>query len=290
LDLLIVGGGPCGTAAAWRAHELGLSVMVVDRDCVLAILKEWGEHQPNPKKVDAEYGDCADLPFPAGGALIAQFPYEDQTPANQIYERWLKVYDDNHIPYRNGVELGGCEELGGGVIAAECMELQTQAKTKVYSKSVVLALGSGSPAKVRVMGDGLGISRRSSSETSRTKRETCKRQKKSCSRRSSFRAMKRKRWNSRPASYARTHGLPERGVTFPGPSASCDERRSFRPRMLKLRQSWVTCFCAARLLLRRLAGQLTRSHSIPTIQLPCFYPLASLRRRGKRTKLVNSMR
>lgn len=157
LDILVVGGGPCGTAAAWRAHELGLSVLVVDRDCVLSIVKEWGEHQPEPKDVDADYGDLTDLVFPQGGALVSQLPYEDQTPANQLYERWLKVYDDNQVPYRNGVELGGCERLPNGVLAAECMELNTQAKTKVYAKNVVLALGSGQPAKVRVMGDGLGI-------------------------------------------------------------------------------------------------------------------------------------
>ncbi|MEO6597028.1 MAG: NAD(P)-binding domain-containing protein, partial [Planctomycetota bacterium] len=157
LDLLIVGAGPCGTAAAWRAHELGLSVLIVDRDCVLSIVKEWGEHQPKPKDVDADYGDRTDLVFPAGGALIAQLPYDDQTPANQLYERWIKVYDEHKVPYRNGVELGGCEQIEKGLLAAECMELQTQAKTKVYTRNIVLALGSGSPAKVRLMGDGLGI-------------------------------------------------------------------------------------------------------------------------------------
>ncbi|MGB3969126.1 MAG: FAD-dependent oxidoreductase, partial [Planctomycetota bacterium] len=157
LDVLVVGGGPCGTAAAWRAHELGLSVLVVDRDCVLAIVKEWGEHQPKPKDVDADYGDRTDLVFPKGGALISQFPYDDQTPANQLYERWLKVYDENKVPYKNGVELGAAKRQANGVIEAECMELQTQGKSKVYCKNLVLALGSGSPAKVRLMGDGLGI-------------------------------------------------------------------------------------------------------------------------------------
>ncbi|MEZ6036970.1 MAG: NAD(P)-binding domain-containing protein [Planctomycetota bacterium] len=157
LDVLVVGAGPCGTAAAWRAHELGLSVLIIDRDSVLSIVKEWGEHQPEPKDVDADYGDLVDLIFPAGGPLVSQLPYEDQTPADQLYSRWMKVYDDNQVPYRNGVELGGCERLPNGVLAAEVMELNTQAKTRVYCKNLVLALGSGSPAKVRVMGDGLGI-------------------------------------------------------------------------------------------------------------------------------------
>ncbi len=157
LDVLVVGGGPTGTAAAWRAQELGLKVLVVDRDCVLSIIKEWGEHQPEPKDVDADYGDLVDLIFPKGGDLVSQLVFEDQTPANQLYERWLKVYDDNQVPYRNGVELGGAERMADGTICAELMELDTQAKTKVYCKNMVLALGSGQPAKVRLMGDGLGI-------------------------------------------------------------------------------------------------------------------------------------
>ncbi len=157
LDVLVVGAGPTGTAAAWRAHELGLKVLVVDRDCVLSIIKEWGEHQPEPKDVDADYGDLVDLVFPKGGDLVSQLVYEDQTPANQLYDRWLKVYDDHQIPYQNGVELGGAERMADGTICAELMELDTQAKSKVYCKNMVLALGSGQPAKVRLMGDGLGI-------------------------------------------------------------------------------------------------------------------------------------
>ena len=157
LDVLVVGGGPTGTAAAWRAHELGLSVRVIDRDGVLSIVKQWGEHQPEPKDVDAEYGDLVDLIFPKGGALVSQLPFEDQTPADQLYSRWLKVYEDNGVAYQENVELGGCERLPSGVLAAEVMELNTQAKSKIYCRNMVLALGSGQPAKVRLMGDGLGI-------------------------------------------------------------------------------------------------------------------------------------
>ncbi|HEB52720.1 MAG TPA: FAD-binding protein, partial [bacterium] len=157
LDVLVVGGGPTGTAAAWRAHELGLSVLVIDRDGMLSIVKQWADNQPNPKKVDADYGDLVDLIFPKGGELIAQLPFEDQTPANELFERWMKVFDDNGVPYRNGVELGGCERQADGTLAAEVMELDTQAKSKIYCRNIVLALGSGQPAKVRLMGDGLGI-------------------------------------------------------------------------------------------------------------------------------------
>jgi thioredoxin reductase len=157
LDVLVVGGGPTGTAATWRAHELGLSVRVIDRDGILSIVKQWGEHQPDPKDVDADYGDLIDLIFPAGGALVSQLPFEDQTPADQLYSRWMKIYDDSGIAYQENMELGGCEHLPNGVLAAEVMELNTQAKTKIYCRNLVLAMGSGQPAKVRLMGDGLGI-------------------------------------------------------------------------------------------------------------------------------------
>jgi thioredoxin reductase/ferredoxin len=157
LDLLIVGAGPAGTAAAWRAHELGMSVLAIDRECVLSILRDWAEHTPKPKLVDADYGECADLPFPVGGPLVSQFTFADQTSSADLYARWLKVYDDNKVPYRNGVEIGSCERVADGVLAAECIELQNQAKSRLYTRNVLLALGSGSAAKVRLMGDGRGI-------------------------------------------------------------------------------------------------------------------------------------
>ncbi len=157
LDLLIVGAGPAGTAAAWRATELGMSVQVIDRESVLSILRDWAEHTPKPKLVDSDYGECADLPFPTGGALVSQFAFPDQTSSADLYAKWLKVYDDNKVPYRNGVELGSCERQPDGLLVAECIELQNQQKNKVYTRNVVLALGSGSATKVRLMGDGRGI-------------------------------------------------------------------------------------------------------------------------------------
>ena len=58
-DILIVGGGPAGTAAAFRAAELGLSALVIDRDEVLSILCEWISPDGDPekdKRVDSSYG------------------------------------------------------------------------------------------------------------------------------------------------------------------------------------------------------------------------------------------
>ena len=38
LDMLIVGGGPAGTAAAFRAKELGLKAFLIDFDDILKLL------------------------------------------------------------------------------------------------------------------------------------------------------------------------------------------------------------------------------------------------------------
>ena len=43
LDLLIVGGGPAGTAAAFRAKELGLSALVVDYDDVMKRIRDYAK-------------------------------------------------------------------------------------------------------------------------------------------------------------------------------------------------------------------------------------------------------
>lgn len=154
VDLLVVGAGPAGTAAAFRAVELGLSVFVVDRDCVLSILKNWVEEE---KLVDAEYDDCSGLPFPAGGDLIEQLRFQDQMPAGDLYRRWMGIYDGRPIPYRNGVEFVRSEVLPGGLVRAELQEVQTQKTFQIHCRTLLLALGLGTSTKMRLPGDTTGI-------------------------------------------------------------------------------------------------------------------------------------
>ena len=43
LDMLIVGGGPGGTAAVFRAKELGLSALVIDFDDLMKRIRDYAK-------------------------------------------------------------------------------------------------------------------------------------------------------------------------------------------------------------------------------------------------------
>src|SRR5919108_2920920 len=76
LDLLIVGGGPMGTACAFRAKEFGLSALVIDYDDLMKRIRDYAKD----KLILPDYGGGDDMRFPKGGELIQslQFPPIDK--------------------------------------------------------------------------------------------------------------------------------------------------------------------------------------------------------------------
>ncbi len=46
LDMLVVGGGPAGTAAAFRANELGLTALVIDYDDLMKRIRDYAKGKP----------------------------------------------------------------------------------------------------------------------------------------------------------------------------------------------------------------------------------------------------
>src|SRR5215212_4665200 len=65
LDLLIVGGGPMGTATAFRAKELGLAALVIDHDDILKRIRDYAKD----KLILPDYGGGDLMTFPEGGDL-----------------------------------------------------------------------------------------------------------------------------------------------------------------------------------------------------------------------------
>lgn len=161
LDVLIVGAGPAGTAAAFRAKELGLKALVIDRDCVLAILRDWispDGNVENDKKVDSSYGPGGrKVAFPVGDKLIAELIYGDQVPAGELYRKWSKIYFENDIAAKVGHDLVGLKVQSDGTIEARTIYQQTRQEVIFTTRSVVLALGRGVPHKLEIPGDTTGV-------------------------------------------------------------------------------------------------------------------------------------
>src|SRR6188474_130272 len=72
LDLLIVGGGPMGTATAFRAKELGLAALVIDHDDILKRIRDYAKD----KLILPDYGGGDLMTFPEGGELTRALHFE----------------------------------------------------------------------------------------------------------------------------------------------------------------------------------------------------------------------
>src|SRR5262245_897380 len=72
LDALIVGGGPFGTAAAFRAKELGLRALVIECDDLMRRIRDYAKD----KQILPDYGGGDRMQFPAGGPLVRALQFE----------------------------------------------------------------------------------------------------------------------------------------------------------------------------------------------------------------------
>ncbi len=71
LDMLIVGGGPAGTAAAFRAKELGLAALVIEIDDVMKRIRDYDEEKP----IKPDFGAGRQMGFPRAGELIERLHF-----------------------------------------------------------------------------------------------------------------------------------------------------------------------------------------------------------------------
>lgn len=155
LDLLIVGGGPAGTAAAFRAKELGLSALVIDFDDILKRIRDY----PKDKLILPDFGGGDKMKFPAGDECVARLQF-DPIDKDDICESWKDLYQSLSIPARIGVELTELERQGDGTYRAVTWNHRIQKQEIYLSRHVVLALGRGVPRRFDIPGNTDGVAYR----------------------------------------------------------------------------------------------------------------------------------
>ena len=94
LDMLIVGGGPAGTAAAFRAKELGLTALVIEIDDVMKRIRDYDAAKP----IKPDFGAGRQMGFPKAGELIEQLHFFTDVKSRELCRSWKQLYRDHGVP------------------------------------------------------------------------------------------------------------------------------------------------------------------------------------------------
>lgn len=155
LDVLIVGGGPAGTAAAFRAKELGLNALVIDFDDLMKRIRDYAKD----KLILPDYGGGDKMPFPNGGELISLLHFAPMDKDDMCRE-WKNFYREHNVPAQIGVELTGWQRRADGVWQVRTFNHNTKAEQNFLAKHVVIAMGRGVPRRFDIPGKTEGIAYR----------------------------------------------------------------------------------------------------------------------------------
>jgi thioredoxin reductase/pSer/pThr/pTyr-binding forkhead associated (FHA) protein/ferredoxin len=151
LDVVIVGGGPFGTAAAFRAKELGLSALVIDHDDLMRRIRDYAKG----KEILPDYGGGDRMQFPDGGPLTRGLWFEP-IDKDAMCVRWKGLYRQHNVPAQVGVEMLGVER-NGQTWHVKCWNHNTKADQVYKAKHVILAMGRGVPRRIDIAGDLRGM-------------------------------------------------------------------------------------------------------------------------------------
>jgi thioredoxin reductase/pSer/pThr/pTyr-binding forkhead associated (FHA) protein/ferredoxin len=152
LDVLVVGGGPGGTAAAFRCRELGLSTLVIDYDDILKRIRDYSKD----KLILPDFGGGDAMRFPRGDELVRRLHF---TPIDkdEMHVSWKRLYAECEVPMCVGVELTGLERLGDGAWRARCWDHLRRAERPFVARHVVIAIGRGVPRRFDIPGNTDGV-------------------------------------------------------------------------------------------------------------------------------------
>ncbi len=155
LDMLIVGGGPAGTAAAFRAKELGLSALVIDFDDLMKRIRDYAKD----KLILPHFGGGDKMRFPAGNEMVAALQF-DPIDKDDICTAWRSYYHKFNVPAKIGLELTGFTRESDNIIAVQVWNHRLQKEENIRARHVVLSIGRGVPRRFDIPGNTDGISYR----------------------------------------------------------------------------------------------------------------------------------
>ncbi|NNF03539.1 MAG: NAD(P)-binding domain-containing protein [Rhodothermales bacterium] len=155
LDMLIVGGGPAGTAAAFRAKELGLSALVIDFDDILKRIRDYAKGKP----ILPSFGGGDTMKFPRGGDLVKKLHFEP-IDKDDMCSAWKGYYAEGNIPVQVGVELTGLDRHEGDHWNVQCFNHRTKEEQVIKARHVVIGIGRGVPRRFDIPGKLDGVAYR----------------------------------------------------------------------------------------------------------------------------------
>jgi pSer/pThr/pTyr-binding forkhead associated (FHA) protein/thioredoxin reductase/ferredoxin len=155
LDMLIGGGGPAGTAAAFRAKELGLAALVIDFDDVMKRIRDYAKD----KLILPDYGGGDQMPFPGGDGLMSLLRFSP-IDKDEMCRQWKNFYRDYNIPAQVGVELLGLERRDDGIWRVRAFNHHNKAEQFYSAKHVLIAVGRGVPRRFDIPGNTEGLAYR----------------------------------------------------------------------------------------------------------------------------------
>ncbi|MEM7352232.1 MAG: FAD-dependent oxidoreductase [Acidobacteriota bacterium] len=152
LDMLIVGGGPGGTAAAFRAKELGLDTLVIEHDDLMKRIRDYSKD----KLILPSFGGGDRMGFPKCGSLVDGLCFEPIDKDDMCAE-WKRQHQTHEIRSRIGVELTGLERQPDGHYLIQAWDHAARCEAPLLARHVVLAIGRGVPRRFDIPGSTDGI-------------------------------------------------------------------------------------------------------------------------------------
>lgn len=155
LDLLVVGGGPAGTAAAFRAKEKGLSVLVIDYDDVMKRIRDYAKN----KLILPDFGGGDKMKFPIGETLVSLLHFSP-IDKDDMCLTWKGFYREHSVPAQAGVELLGLQHRTDGVWQVKTYNHNNKSDQEFLAKHVAIGIGRGVPRRFDIPGNTDGITYR----------------------------------------------------------------------------------------------------------------------------------